>query len=97
MIRASVLKIALLCSTAVMLLNCNDVDAAIDCGSICDRYKDCFNEDYDVEACTDRCKDSADKDRNYRDDADACHDCIDDRSCGGGAFSCAIECAGVVP
>jgi hypothetical protein len=97
MIRVFALRIAFVCSTALMLLNCNSVDAAIDCGSICSRYKDCFATNYDVDKCSTRCKDTADKDRDYRDKADACHNCIEDRSCGGDAFSCATECLGVVP
>jgi hypothetical protein len=73
-----------------------NADEAIDCGSICDRYKDCFDGDYDTDKCQDRCEERAD-DPDHKDQEEKCSDCIDDASCGGAAFNCADECLGIVP
>ena len=72
------------------------LDEALDCSSICDRYKDCFDEDYDVDKCQVRCEDRAD-DPDHRNQEEKCSDCIDDNSCGGSVFSCADDCLGIVP
>ena len=29
----------------------------VNCASVCDRYAECFDSDFDVEGCTDRCED----------------------------------------
>ena len=77
----------------LMALGCSDdVEAEIDCGEICTRYADCFDDDLDISACTDRCEDEADRDPSAQDDIDACENCIDDRSCTDTAVSCATEC-----
>jgi hypothetical protein len=87
----------LLTCLATPIAACSDAETAVDCGSICDRYKECFDKDYDVDACGENCKEQADKSRDYRDKADDCHACIDDHSCVGSGFSCLTECVGVVP
>ncbi len=81
----------LLCVTG-----CDSVDAAFDCDAICSRYKDCFDSNYDVGACASRCRTKADDD-TYRRQADQCDACIDNRSCTSAVFSCATECASIVP
>lgn len=96
MIRRFIVTVCMLPALALAAASCSDTEAALDCGSICDRYRDCFDKDYNVESCSDSCKAKAKDDRDYRDKADACHDCIDDRSCGG-SFACAPDCLGVVP
>jgi hypothetical protein len=75
----------------------DDIEQEIDCHSICDRYSECFDADYDVSACQDSCEDSVDADPSYMDKVDACENCIDDRSCTNATFACATECAGIVP
>jgi hypothetical protein len=75
---------------------CDEADKTFDCASICQRYDDCIDGDYDVSACTDRCKDMADQSDAFADKADACESCIDDRSCAE-SFPCVDECVGVVP
>lgn len=83
----------------VLALGCSakdDVEAEIDCHSICQRYSDCFDADFDVSACQDRCEDKADRDPDYQDEIDECDNCIDDRSCTGGAVACATECVGIL-
>lgn len=74
-----------------------DVEAEIDCNAICQRYADCFDEDYDVSACQDRCEDDVDQGELTMDEVNACYDCIDDRSCAEGTLSCATECLDIVP
>jgi hypothetical protein len=94
----TMLRIGLLLTClATPVIACSEADTAIDCGSICDRYRECFDEDYDVEACAENCQEEADRSEDYRDTADDCHACIDDASCVGGGVSCLTECIGVVP
>jgi hypothetical protein len=76
---------------------CDSADRIYDCASICDAYRDCLNEDYDVGACTTRCNDNASRSNSFKDRADACQKCINDRSCAGAVFGCAADCAGIVP
>jgi hypothetical protein len=82
--------------SAVVAPSCEKADEAFDCGSICSRYKDCSDADYDATACADRCRDSAAADESFSDQADMCETCIDDKSCTG-SFACAAECANIVP
>lgn len=74
----------------------DEITAAYDCNKICDRYKECFDADYDDGACASRCQDDAGSSEAYDDKASACEDCIDDKSCTG-SFSCVDECGGIVP
>ncbi len=94
------LKLLAMVSAAFMFGGCavtQRVDAAIDCGAICERYSSCFDKDYDVSACAKRCRSSASDDRDYRRKADVCNACIADRACGSATFSCGTQCASIVP
>jgi hypothetical protein len=71
----------------------DEIDMAVDCTDLCNRYRDCFDASYDTASCRDRCHDVVDRDP---DAADACDACLDARSCTG-AFACADECYGLVP
>lgn len=82
---------ALFCLSAV---GCKSIDQAADCHAICTRYKDCFDDTYDVSACQDRCENMIDSDPHAADDCEAC---IDDRSCTEAIFPCADECNSIVP
>jgi hypothetical protein len=75
---------------------CSEVDEAFDCAQICGRYSDCFDANYDVDACRNRCESNADTEPGFADKADACENCLDDRSCTG-SFACTSECVGIVP
>lgn len=77
--------------------SCEDAEAAFDCQAVCSKYKDCFDEDYDVSGCRSRCRSAAENDADIRRKADLCQTCIDGMSCAGAAFSCAGNCAGIVP
>jgi hypothetical protein len=87
----------LLGSFVLGFTNCGEADKIFDCQSVCNRYKTCFDSNYDVGACRSRCKDKADADKTFQDKADACESCIDDKSCSEATFKCATECGGVVP
>ena len=76
---------------------CGAVDAAFDCHSVCQKYKDCFDNAYDVSACSSRCRSAAADDNTYRSKADACQACINARSCASATFSCSLECGSIVP
>lgn len=75
----------------------NEVDRVIDCHSICDRYSECFDSDYDVDECRGSCESEADADAEFEDRVDSCEACIDEASCTEGTFSCADDCVGIVP
>ena len=93
------MKTLLLAIVAVSGLGCSvaqKVDNVFDCATICDRYKSCFNNDYDASACASRCREKGD-DADYRRKADMCNACITDRSCTAATFSCAADCASIVP
>jgi hypothetical protein len=94
-------KIALAYTIALVaavttLPGCEEAKEAYDCNRICDRYQECFDEDYDVSACTDECRERGDEEA-FDDQAESCQNCIDDRSCAGATFACASECSGIVP
>jgi hypothetical protein len=77
--------------------SCDSIEAAFDCNDVCNRYKDCYDSSYDVTTCRNNCRAGADSDANKKAKADACQSCIDGKSCAGATFSCATECAGIVP
>ena len=79
------------------LLACDEADETIDCAKICNKYDDCIDEDTDIGACIDKCEDTADRSDDAADQADACESCIDDRSCTGATFNCALQCAPFLP
>lgn len=80
------------CSEAV-----DEATNTVNCASVCNRYADCFDQDFDVEGCTDRCEDEADASENREERLEACDSCIDDKSCAAATFNCASQCAGIVP
>jgi hypothetical protein len=83
-------------SFAAGFLACDKADEIFDCQSVCSRYQDCYDKNYDVSKCRSSCRDNSDRDSNFRQKADSCEKCISDKSCAG-TFGCVTECAGVVP
>ena len=86
--------IRMLCVGLVMLSGCavvQKVESAIDCGGICERYKSCFDSDYDTGACAASCRRKASEDADYRRKADMCMACIKERSCTKATFACAAD------
>ena len=74
---------------------CQEAENAYNCDQICDRYRDCFDANYDATACQSRCENKAEE-SGFADKAESCEACVDDRSCTG-SFSCVDECVGIVP
>lgn len=90
--RSVLLAVGAVCALATGFVACSDADEAIDCAKICDEIQECYDDDYDTEACRDRC------DRVSTDDnevADRCERCLDDTSCTEQAFTCQDECASI--
>ena len=61
------------------LASCSSVDEvtnSIDCHTVCQRYADCFNSDYDVDGCSDRCETNADSADDRQRKLKACDTCI---------------------
>jgi hypothetical protein len=75
----------------------DSVTNRITCGDVCERYRDCFDEDYDVDGCTDRCENAATANEDRARRLEICDACIDDRSCTEATFNCSADCAGIVP
>jgi hypothetical protein len=91
---------AVLCFGLAAVIGCSAADEVkdeIDCQQVCKRYSECFNSDYDVDACQDKCENNAGSDDDKRAKLRSCDDCIDDKSCTDATFNCATECAGIVP
>jgi hypothetical protein len=70
------------------------VERSWNCDDICDEYKKCYDNDYNVDDCHNEC--TAMKDADETDRIDDCAACIEDKSCTGN-FACADECLGIVP
>ena len=77
--------------------SCDSVDTAFDCESVCSRYRDCFDSNYNVGACRDSCRSRAANDPDVKGAADACEACIDGMSCTSATFNCASSCSNIVP
>jgi hypothetical protein len=75
----------------------DEISNKIDCNSVCKRYADCFDADYDVDGCRDKCENSADSSEARESKLERCDDCLDAHSCTAATFSCATECVGIVP
>jgi hypothetical protein len=73
------------------------IENKVDCGAICNRYKDCFSNTYDVSTCKTRCESSAKNDSGYESKVNICAACIDEKSCTSAVFKCNAECGAVVP
>lgn len=95
--RSVVVRTALISAGLMALTACRPVDAALDCNTVCTRYKDCFDGDYNVESCATRCRNSAEGDTSYYNNLDRCEACITDRACASATFNCGSECSNVVP
>lgn len=81
------------------LVGCGEaqkIENKITCASVCNRYKDCFDSNYDVDKCKDSCEAEADANNDKQQRLDACDSCIDGESCTGAAFNCSTQCAGII-
>jgi len=75
----------------------NAIENRITCKDVCQRYADCFDGSYDVDACTDR----SSKDSTASDEKDgklkACDACMDEKACLSTVFNCGTDCGTFVP
>ena len=78
-------------------LSCDAVDTAFDCESVCSRYRDCYDANYDVDHCRQSCRSRAANDPNVKGAADTCEACIGDKSCVSATFQCGSSCSSIVP
>ncbi len=84
-------------SATLALSGCGAIDAAVDCNSICSRYADCYNANYDVGACNSRCQGNAAHSTSFSDTAGECNACINDRACTTATVDCSSQCGSIVP
>jgi hypothetical protein len=75
--------------------SCDKAENALDCASICDRYKDCWNKDFDSGKCRTDCRTKANNDTGFEAKVDMCAACIEDKSCSG-SFACVADCTPVI-
>jgi hypothetical protein len=77
----------------------DDDDAVVfgvaDCGTVCDRYRACFDPAYDVGACTSRCQTAVNNDTVVSTDVDDCLECIGENTCAP-TYVCADACDVVI-
>ena len=78
-------------------MSCDSIDTAFDCESVCSRYRDCYDANYNVDACRANCRTRAANDSSVKAAADTCEACIDDMSCVSATFNCASSCGAIVP
>ena len=84
--------------TGVACSAADPITNKFDCKDVCQRYADCFNHDYDVDACKNRCESDASNSDSKQDKLDACHDCIGDQSsCVADIANCSDSCSAFVP
>jgi hypothetical protein len=69
---------------------------AADCSSVCSRYRDCVDPNFDVGACESKCASKAGKDRDFDDRLTHCESCTQGRTCSETVASCIPACVGVV-
>ena len=79
------------------LIGCDSIDTAFDCAAVCERYRSCYDADYDVGACRSSCRARAADDPGVKGAADTCEACMSDMSCLSATFNCGSSCAAIVP
>ena len=67
-----------------------------DCRQVCDEYKDCYEKDFDADACSSECIDESIRSTDFQKQVDDCEECMDDETCLSGVFACASECGPVI-
>ena len=82
---------------SVVAVNCDTVETAFDCQSVCTRYRDCYDSSYNVDNCRSSCRSRAASDPSVKQAADTCEACIGDKSCLSATFTCAGSCGNIVP
>jgi hypothetical protein len=70
-----------------------DADATVDCEDACDRYRDCYDDDFDVMTCRSRCRSARERDPRSTHECEAC---LDGRTCAK-SLECLSGCRGILP
>ncbi|NMO21538.1 hypothetical protein HPC49_43170 [Pyxidicoccus fallax] len=88
------MKIRTLTLTTVLALGALVTGCSNDADSICDKHKECFNDNLDTGACAEGIDEwIEDGDKEEREDRVAeCSRCIDDRTCAQVLESCIDDC-----
>jgi len=76
---------------------CEETQNAFNCSDLCNRYRDCFNQGYDVGQCEDRCRNVANSSSANHDQANNCQNCLNQNSCLGAAALSCPSCSGYLP
>lgn len=82
-------------TSAALFAACH-TDAA-DCGTVCARWRECVDPNFDVAGCQSKCEGKAGKDRDFDDRLTHCESCTEGRTCSETAANCIPSCVGVVP
>jgi len=64
---------------AVAAPGCSEVAAELDCDSICDNLKECFDAELDASTCRSNCVEVVKDDEALRERANECDDCLDEQ------------------
>ena len=94
MIKSLPLAFLLLSLSGVACSAADPITNKFDCKSVCQHYADCFDHNYDVNACNDRCQSDASNSDDKQQKLDGCHDCIGSNdSCASDFANCSTSCA----
>ena len=61
---------------------CDETQNAFNCSDLCNRYRDCFDHNYNTSACSSRCQDLANNSQNFDERANSCQNCMRATLCG---------------
>src|SRR5690349_17843872 len=73
------------------------IDTRLDCRAVCNRYKTCYDNTYQTNACEQRCDDQAKADGDFKRKADACNECMSQNACMQTSTACVNDCSPVIP
>jgi hypothetical protein len=60
---------------------CGAIDREVDCNKICDKKKECVDNNYNVSACVDSCRSQAKMSSSYGQKVNDCSACVETRAC----------------
>ncbi|MEO6601961.1 MAG: hypothetical protein ABIQ16_18930 [Polyangiaceae bacterium] len=93
MLKSIPLTFVLLALSGVGCSAADPITNKFDCKDVCQRYADCFDHNYDVDACNSRCQSDASNSDDKQNKLDDCHDCIGDASsCVADFAECSSSC-----
>lgn len=66
-----------------------------DCRSYCSRYKQCIEDDIEVDRCTDTCEQASVDSSEHDEKVAECSSCVESRTCAESFDECIDDCFGV--